>query len=95
MNQNYDNPKNFFKESSEELQRDIVNSKSTPPLFCFDMSKQATGNQNFDEEQKNAVILLDRELDYYPDIYDFQSESKNLKTISLLQTKSQIFILIV
>lgn len=70
----------------------MVNGKTPPSLLNFDMIKQATGNQHFDEEQKNAVILLDRELDYYPDIYDSQSESKNLKAISLLQTKSQIYV---
>jgi hypothetical protein len=84
MNKNYDNPKNFFKESSEELWRDIVNGNNPPSLFCFNTSEQAAGNQQFHEEQKNVVILLDRELDYYPDIYDSQSESKNLKASSLL-----------
>jgi hypothetical protein len=78
MYKNCDNHRNSYTEYFEESRPFIMNGKYTPPIIHSEMSQWVIQNQHLDTEQESTVIFLDEELDYYPDIYGLDIESKKL-----------------
>jgi succinylarginine dihydrolase len=84
MNQKSQNSEILQNKVYVDLRESVVNGKGPPMHVRSDLSQHAIESQNHNNVKKNKAIFLDKELDYYPDIYSLPFQSKNLAIAGLI-----------